>query len=229
MDRQTKNLRRKELRHHHESRIRKAEFVSEYVQHKYEAIYHEAEKLYESLRKQYPSKNDVRKTLEYAVWKNSINSQPSTEKEINPQPSTQKEINPQPSTEKEINPQPSTQKEINPQPSTEKEINPQPSTQKETNKNTYTDRLQLQISLINYKPSTQDPKTSTLIEDPLMNFPQEYDLQPSIIEEIPYDQLQEIINEITLDPCLEKIFNGSFDDLDMDIDIDFDLDDKFLY
>ena len=51
---------------------REALFVNEYVQTKYKDIYNEAAEMYNRLNKQYDKKPDLRKTLEFRIWKNQI-------------------------------------------------------------------------------------------------------------------------------------------------------------
>ena len=51
---------------------REALFVHEYVKTKYENIYVEAAKLYNEINKSHPRKPDLRKSLEFRVWKNQI-------------------------------------------------------------------------------------------------------------------------------------------------------------
>ena len=56
-------------------------FISEYVQIKYKAIYHEAANLYNEINKKHPQKPDLRKTIEFRQWKNNIaiaNNEPTT-------------------------------------------------------------------------------------------------------------------------------------------------------
>ena len=51
---------------------REALFVNEYLQTKYKNIYNEAAEFYNMLNKQYAKKPDLRKTLEFRLWKNQI-------------------------------------------------------------------------------------------------------------------------------------------------------------
>ena len=51
---------------------REALFVNEYLQTKYKNIYNEAAGFYNRLNKQYAKKPDLRKTLEFRLWKNQI-------------------------------------------------------------------------------------------------------------------------------------------------------------
>ena len=51
---------------------REAIFVNEYVQTKYNDIYSEAARLYNQINKKYPQKPDLRKSVEFRQWKNSV-------------------------------------------------------------------------------------------------------------------------------------------------------------
>ena len=56
-------------------------FVNDYVKTKYKDIYQEAATLYNQINQNYPRKPDLRKTVEYRRWKNSIaaaNNMPTT-------------------------------------------------------------------------------------------------------------------------------------------------------
>ena len=60
---------------------REAIFVNEYLQTKYKDIYREAASLYNEINKKYPQKPDLRKTIEFREWKNSVavsNGEPRT-------------------------------------------------------------------------------------------------------------------------------------------------------
>ena len=85
-----------------ESRIKRRKnerqelFISDYVKHKYKDIYAEAAQVYEILNKNYPRKQDIRKTNEHKAWKkhavmqhpayNIHQAYPSTELAANPEP-----------------------------------------------------------------------------------------------------------------------------------------------
>ena len=55
---------------------RQALFVQEYVETKYRAIYDEVMEFYESVKASYPTKYDLRKTVEFKKWKKSISGEP---------------------------------------------------------------------------------------------------------------------------------------------------------
>ena len=47
-------------------------FIAEYIQYKYKDMYREAGMMYNELNKQYPRKPDLRKTPEFRQWKNKM-------------------------------------------------------------------------------------------------------------------------------------------------------------
>ena len=63
-----KNQRRNEMK----VLTREAIFVNEYIQTKYKDIYSEAASLYNQINKKYPQKPDLRKSIEFREWKNSV-------------------------------------------------------------------------------------------------------------------------------------------------------------
>ena len=70
-----------EKRNYYKSLTREGMFVHDYVKTKYKNIYHEAATLYNQINQNYPRKPDLRKTVEYRSWKNSIavaNNMPTT-------------------------------------------------------------------------------------------------------------------------------------------------------
>ena len=59
--------------------IREGTFVADYVKTKYPAMYEEAATFYNSINKLHPNKPNLRKTMEYRMWKNEMareNNQP---------------------------------------------------------------------------------------------------------------------------------------------------------
>ena len=47
-------------------------FISDYVYTKYKSIYQEAAVLYNEINQKHPRKPDLRKTIEYRHWKNTL-------------------------------------------------------------------------------------------------------------------------------------------------------------
>ena len=59
--------------------IREGTFIADYVKTKYPQIYEEAAALYNSINKLHPNKPNLRKTMQYRMWKNQmaqVNDQP---------------------------------------------------------------------------------------------------------------------------------------------------------
>ena len=74
MERQTRIEKKRDQRHNRESNARKDQFISDYIRHKYSNIYSEAEEFHDQLKTFYPNKHDIKKTVEYATWKNQISN-----------------------------------------------------------------------------------------------------------------------------------------------------------
>ena len=83
MERQTRITKKREQRHSREINSRKDQFVSAYIRCKYSNVYSEAEEFHDLLKALYPNKHDLRKTVEYASWKNQISNTKSPQ--IQPQ------------------------------------------------------------------------------------------------------------------------------------------------
>ena len=67
-----KIIRAKYLRRVEKSKRRQAYFISDYLQVKYFQLYSEAARFYNALNTIYPTKNDLRKTVEFKNWKKAI-------------------------------------------------------------------------------------------------------------------------------------------------------------
>ena len=68
-------------RQYYKTTTREGMFVYDFVKTKYPAIYHEAATMYNLINQSYSNKPNLRKTLEYRLWKNEIakaNNQPIT-------------------------------------------------------------------------------------------------------------------------------------------------------
>ena len=134
-----KIVRRRELRRLYRSKVRQALFLNDYIQHKYVDIHAEADQFYNGLNELYPTKHDLRKTLEYRSWKMQVLAQAKkkTRKRLNPtHPSIQTPIQIHPQSgitvvyeDQPTNPDPSEQSET---PYEDQPSNPDPSEQSET-------------------------------------------------------------------------------------------------
>ena len=68
---------KKQKRRESRSNARQAIFISDYLKFKHSHIYEEAAQEYNYLNQLYPRKPDLRRSLEYRVWKNNIAKQQS--------------------------------------------------------------------------------------------------------------------------------------------------------
>ena len=68
---------KKQKRRESRSNARQAIFVSDYLKFKYSHIYEEAAQEYNYLNRLYPRKPDLRRSVEYRVWKNNLAKQQS--------------------------------------------------------------------------------------------------------------------------------------------------------
>ena len=177
--------------------VRKVLFVSDYIYHKYYNIYSEAEEFFNSINSQYPTKRDLKKTPEYLVWKNQIHPQTDIIPAGGPQPS-------------------SLSQEPLAHGTGEPKSREQPSSPNQ--ERVYTDNLHLRIPLIRHKPKSATTVTTEIQETVTEEIIQEGTIYPSIHEEISSEQMQKIIEELSLDPDLKDMFI-EFEQIGMDIDI----------
>ena len=86
-ERQDYMARKRQQRRENTSKKRQDQFITDYVYHKYGAIYNEAAQFYNLLNQKYPTKYDLRKNDEYRRWKRQVTGQPeraTTQKYIIP-------------------------------------------------------------------------------------------------------------------------------------------------
>ena len=75
-ERQAYIEKKKQQRRENTSKKRQDQFITDYVYHKYGAIYNEAAQFYNILNQRYPKKYDLRKNEEYRKWKRQVTGQP---------------------------------------------------------------------------------------------------------------------------------------------------------
>ena len=250
-------LRGNEQRRAHRSKARQDVFISEYISLKYFDQYAEAVKFYNTLNTMYPVKYDLRKTGEYKAWKSEIKGQPLKIRKLpmpehtniqavppqspslaesppqNPslaesprQSPSLSESPPQSPSLSESPPQNPSLAESPPQSPSLSESPPQSPIEKEPP--VYNDNLQLRIPLIPYEPQTPRPTvTSETLYTVTEEILEENTIQPTIFEELAPGMLDQIINELRLEPDLRDIFTDieqqfEFEQLGMDIDISED-------
>ena len=204
-----KNARRREQRKHHRTEERQALFLKDYIEHKYADIHAEAVRFYDHLNQLYPTKQDLRKTIQYRSWKmTSIQTrvvhedQPSSEQPETPGESPPYTDNMQlriPLLEPPAN---------HPNAVTDENAN---------HPNAVTD---------------ENANHPNAVTDENANHPNavtEEDLQPSLCQELSPEVLDKIISELQADPDIQNLFADiehqlDFEELGMDIDMDIDID-----
>ena len=75
-ERQAYIEKKKQQRRENTSKKRQDQFITDYVYHKYGAIYNEAAQFYNILNQRYPKKYDLRKNEEYRKWQRQVTGQP---------------------------------------------------------------------------------------------------------------------------------------------------------
>ena len=75
-ERQAYIEKKKQQRRENTSKKRQDQFITDYVYHKYGAIYNKAAQFYNILNQRYPKKYDLRKNEEYRKWKRQVTGQP---------------------------------------------------------------------------------------------------------------------------------------------------------
>ena len=72
MDKNARRQRKNDLRKERRNKARQDSLISEYIRVKYANIYIEAAEFYNSLNRKYATKHDLKRTLEFRVWKANI-------------------------------------------------------------------------------------------------------------------------------------------------------------
>ena len=210
MGRERDPTRRKQLRKNRQNLKRQNSLITDYIQHKYANVYAEAFQFYKKLDDRYPNKTDLRKTDEYKFWKfGSVHLTSEQEQESQPQ--------------SPANSEPQEQEPQSPANSEPQEPPSPPSSQPQGSQ--YTDNLQLKIPIKRYRTvkhgqSATTQTLSTQEQPSTVQIPQT--LQPTLLEELPDDLVQEIIDELKEDPHMMNMFDTmeeqfNFEDLDIEI------------
>ena len=208
MDRQAKILRKRQQRHSRETSARLDQFISHYVQHKYNNIYAEAKEFHDRLKSLYPYKHDLRKTVEYDLWKKQI--------QIHPQESpTQGTADREHTDNMELKIQLINCKKMKTTTTVETgssvdEVST--TTAEETTTTIETGSSVDEIVEENITPSINEEISTGLLQEIIT---------PSINEEISTELLQEIITELNTERYLNDMFTDlDFEMLGCDINID---------
>ena len=196
-------------------------FIADFVKTKYPDIYTEAAILYNRINQIHPNKPNIRKTVEYRMWKNEIaeaNNQPTK-----PIPRQRNQF-----IKRLEYPNISTGSTTTGETATEN--TPSPTSRKETNVLTGVKQMVLEIPLMS-QPKTQESvletaHTQSIVEEGdqqetlvVEEGDQQGTLDPSLMNVVPADVVEKIIADLQQDPCLKNIM----DDLEKQFDVDEEL------
>ena len=245
-----KIAKRRETRIKRRCKEREDLFTSDYIRYKYPAIHDEAVRVYELLNKHYPNKVDVRKTPEHKAWKinGTANLHPAfnirqtvvippnaqltvifPEQPPNPEPpATPESPNPEPTRPEPPSPEPTRPEPPSPEPTRPEPPSPKPPTPpKPKGKIPYTDNMQLIIPLL--KSPVKHPglitETLEIVTEEIL----QGDEQPTSLEQIDPQIMEQLITELRADPDLGTIFADIEQQVELeglDIDIDTRLEDE---
>ena len=187
---------------------REGMFISEYVQCKYKDIYREAGMLYNQINKKHPQKPDLRKTVEFRMWRNIVataNGERTTdvprEKEYKYKRTNHRDIVLKATTETTAE----TPSE-----------SPVPPNQIDARINGMTMCLNIPLMEIQHNNSSEesvteegdqtvDPSVLDQIPPPSEEFDQILD--PSVLDQIPSETVERIIQELQQDPNLKDLMD----------------------
>ena len=208
MDLNTRKERKRNQRRDKSCRIRKDMIITEYIQIKYKDTYKDAVEFYKSLHEKYPTKYDLRKTVEFKLFKNNSMRE---EKKAGPPNNDEQTV----------------------QSETHHFPPPPVPTRLQARNQTYEDTLQLKIPLLPSKPKTPTHTATILIPSPPEIYEeqvptlqtiteevvQEEDItQATLFDELDPELVQKIIDDLRDEPYLKDIFTNI--ELDMGIDLD---------
>ena len=215
--------------------IREGTFIADYVKTKYPQIYEEAATLYNSINKLHPNKPNLRKTMQYRMWKNQM-------AQVNDQP-----LQPIP-RQRDRYAKPTDYPDITTEVNNNTSETPTSLSPDQINQLAGTKQFVLEIPLM-IPPQTvitqasQDeqsecremeegdqPQTHILEEGDQPETHVQESLDPTLLDVVPPDVINKIIADLQRDPDLKQIMhdleNQHIHDQIMDLEIDFpDLED----
>ena len=175
---------------------RKNTLIADYVQYKYANVYAEASQLYQRLNHRYPEKADLRKTEEYRVWRSGMSPQEPANCES--QASSPSKY--QDSLQLKI-PIRKYRTVKHSQTATTQTVSPASEESTQT------------VSAVSEESAQESPATvETAHVEPQ---------QPTLVDELPPDLVDQIVGELREDPDLKDIFD-CIDGQDAFEDIDFE-------
>ena len=214
-------------RNYNKSLTRQAIFINDYLKTKYHTIYVEAATFYNQLNENHPRKPDLRKSIEYRRWKNQIAVQNNTPTTPIPRQKTKNYVH---MVHPNITLDSATSSHTSPSPidlsAMEVTIdqiqlsaqNPPP-VKNHADKRLNGMELQLSIPLLQNPKSTTKTRPeqviSTAYEETVIS-EGEQTIDPSILDTVSPETIQEIIRELQNDPGLSNIIE-EIPDLTVDI------------
>ena len=223
MGRERDATRRKLLRKNRQNLKRQNTLITDYIQHKYHNVYTEAFQFYTKLNDQYPDKTDLRKTDVYKFWKFGCVHH-SSEQEQEPQ----SPVGGKPQEQKPQSPANSELQEQEQEPPSPPSNEPQGSQSRD--QDTYTDNLQLKIPIKRYRTIKhgQSVTTQTLCgQEQLSTIQIPETPQPTLLDELPTDLVQEIIDQLSEDPDLMNTFDMIEEQFNLE-ELDIEIPDNLL-
>ena len=227
------NAYKKQKRNEMKILTREAIFVNEYLQSKYKDIYREAASLYNEINKKYPRKPDLRKSVEFREWKNSMAVLEGEPRTYIPRQKTYK-YNRTEYRDMKLTPTTETSRKKNdhlngcltmclniplmaaPPNASEETVTQQgdqpmdPSTPQQT------------LSVIQEGDQPMDPSTP----QQTLSVSQEGDqpMDPSILDQIPPETVEKIIHELRNDPNLKDLMDDVEEQIEEElVDLEIDL------
>ena len=243
---------RKEYQRHiretQRSERRQAVFIAEYVQMKYFDIFCEAARYYNQLNTLYPTRPDLRKSLEYRTWKKGNNNQmvcqqmettgqtyqnidQVTPAEINSESESVRSDN-EDNNNSESAPEDNNNSESESAP--EDNNNSESESAPEDNNNSESEperpeinphyEMRLEIPLINHRPKTTPTVTTETLETVVEEVIAQSTDEINLFDGLTTERIDQIIQELREDPELGSIFDEVEQDVAMDVGEEIDLD-----
>ena len=205
MGRERDPERRKQLRKNRQNVKRQNSLITDYIEHKYANIYAEAFEFYKNLDDKYPDKTDLRKTEEYKFWKFGSVHLTSQPQEQEPKEYTDNlQLNIPIKRYRTVKQGQSV---------TTQTLSTQEQSSTAITTQTLSTQEQSSTAITTQTLSTQEQ--SSTIQTPQTP-------QPTLLEELPHDLVQEMINELKEDPHMMNMFDtieGQLDFEELDIEI----------
>ena len=220
MGRERDPERRKQLRKNRQNVKRQNSLITDYIEHKYANIYAEAFEFYKNLDDKYPDKTNLRKTEEYKFWKFGSVHLTSQPQEQEPKEYTDNlQLNIPIKRYRTVKQGQSV---------TTQTLSTQEQSSTAITTQTLSTQEQSSTAITTQTLSTQEQSSTAITTQTLSTQEQSSTIQtpqtpqPTQLEELPHDLVQEMINELKEDPHMMNMFDtieGQLDFEELDIEI----------